>query len=46
MDLAQLIELGEKLGLTGPELQAFVRDEQGTARAERQAAREAEKERL
>ena len=43
MDLAQLIELSEKVWLTGPELQTFVREEQENARAERHAVREMEK---
>ena len=42
MDLSKLVEIDEKMGLTGTELQTFIRDEQEAARAERRLAREHE----
>ena len=35
MDVSKLVEIGEKLGVTGTDLQTFVLDEQEAARAER-----------
>ena len=40
MDLAQLVELGGKLDLADPELQALVREEQEAARAARAKEKE------